>query len=184
VRAAVLAATIEELAIRGYADLSLESIARRAGVHKTTVYRRWGTRESLILDVLRQRASDVVPVPDTGSLRSDLVQLARAAVANASSQTVEPIIRTAISELPRNQALAEATRQFWEERMTLDGVVITRAIARGEVPPDTEPRRVIEALLGPLHLHLLITGKPADNLAIDAAVDLVLNAITAEPTAT
>jgi AcrR family transcriptional regulator len=184
VRAAVLAATIEELAAAGYANLSLESIARRAGVHKTTLYRRWGTRESLILDVLRQSASEVVPVPDTGSLRGDLLQLARAAVANASSQTIEPIIRTAISELPRNRALAEASRRFWDERMALDGVVVTRAIARGEVPPDTDPRQVIEAILGPLHLHLLITGTPANSAAVDAAVDLVLTAVTMKPAAT
>jgi hypothetical protein len=68
--------------------------------------------------------------------------------------------------------------------MALDGVVVTRAIARGEVPPDTDPRQVIEAILGPLHLHLLITGTPANSAAVDAAVDLVLTAVTMKPAAT
>ena len=183
VRAAVFAAMIEELGAVDYAGLSLESIARRAGVHKTTLYRRWGTREALMLDVLRQRAADVVPVPDTGSLRGDLAQLARAVVANASSPTVEPVVRAVISELPHNDAVAQAARQFWDERMALDGTIITRAITRGEVPPNTDARQVIEAVLGPLHLRLLITGTPADDATIDAAVDLVVSAVTLTPTA-
>src|SRR6266511_5046821 len=73
VRSDAIAATLAELAERGYAALSLESIARRAGVHKTTLYRRWGTREELVLEAMLARAGEHISVPDTGSLRGDLL---------------------------------------------------------------------------------------------------------------
>jgi hypothetical protein len=87
-------------------------------------------------------------VADTGSVREDLLALARAAVANARSPIVEAVIRAVIATLPSNAVLAEASRRFWSERMTLDGEIVERAIARGELPAGTDPRLVIEAVLG------------------------------------
>src|SRR5262249_31872929 len=80
VRAAVLAATLAELAARGSAALTVDDVARRAGVHKTTVYRRWNDRESLVADALTDLAAADVPVPDTGSVETDLREHGRAVV--------------------------------------------------------------------------------------------------------
>src|SRR5262245_5375473 len=80
VRAAVLAATLAELAEGGCAALTMEGVARRAGVHKTTVYRRWGDRESLVVDALTDLIAVEVPVPDGGDVAADLRALARALV--------------------------------------------------------------------------------------------------------
>ncbi len=181
VRSAVLAATLEELVAAGYSELSLEGVARRAGVNKTTLYRRWGTREELILDVMRERATQAVPVPDTGSVREDLLALARAAVANASSPIVEAVIRAVIAALPSNAVFAEASRRFWSERMTLDGEIVKRAITRGELPAGTDPRLVIEAVLGPLHLRFLIGGESPEESVIEQVVDLVLAGVMRTP---
>jgi AcrR family transcriptional regulator len=178
VRMAVLAATVQELAAVGYSELSLEGVARRAGVHKTTLYRRWGTREELILEVMRERTGQVVVVPNTGSLREDLVQLAQAAVANTGSPIVEAVVRAVVSEMRRNAVIAKASQRFWTERMRLDGEIVERAIARGEVPADTDPRLVIEAVLGPLHLQLLIGGTSPEETAIERVVDLVVDGVT------
>jgi AcrR family transcriptional regulator len=177
VRNAVLAAVVEELAANGIASLSLDAVARRADVHKTTIYRRWGSREALILEALREQARSSVPVPDTGDLREDLTRLAAQAVRNAVGNA--PILRASISELPHNPAVARVTRQFWQERLALDGEIVQRAIARGEIPPDTDARSVIEAVLGPLHLRFLITGRPADRRDIVRTVDLVVNGLQA-----
>ncbi len=98
VRAAVLRATFEELASVGYPALSFEALARRAGVHKTTLYRRWEGKEDLLLDALLEHAGQAVPVPDTGSLRGDLRSLAREIVGNITSPEGEAIVR-AISSL-------------------------------------------------------------------------------------
>src|SRR5262245_64597066 len=75
VRAAVLAATLELLAERGFERTELPEVARRAGVHATTVYRRWGAKVRLVGEALLERARPLTPTPDTGTLRSDLEQL-------------------------------------------------------------------------------------------------------------
>src|SRR6202046_3041414 len=74
---AVLAAAIEELSARDCADISVESIAARAGVHKTTVYRRWGSKVEIIKQALIGAAGAHIQVPDTGRVNGDLLLLAR-----------------------------------------------------------------------------------------------------------
>jgi AcrR family transcriptional regulator len=174
VRAAALAATLEELAEGGYASLSLERVARRAGVHKTTLYRRWGTREELVLEAMLERAAEHISVPDTGSLREDLLELARTAAANASSPEVAAMARAVVAGAPFDSRMAAANRRFWAERLALDAVIVERAIARGEVPAGTDAQRVIEAVLGPIHLRLLLTGAPVDHEFLAGVVDIVV----------
>ena len=69
VRAAVLAATLVELAESGYAALSVDDVARRAGVHKTTVYRRWQTRENLVVDALAAQMASGIAIPTPATSR-------------------------------------------------------------------------------------------------------------------
>jgi AcrR family transcriptional regulator len=180
VRAAAITATLAELADRGYSALSLEAVAQRAGVHKTTLYRRWGSREELVLEAMLERAGEHITVPDTGSLRDDLSELARTAAANAASPEVAAMARAVAAEAPHDSRLAAANRRFWATRLALDGVIIERAIARGDVPAETDPRTVIEAVLGPIHLRLLLTGEPIDHTFLDQIVDIVVNG-TARP---
>jgi AcrR family transcriptional regulator len=177
VRAAAIRATLAELAERGYSSLSLERVARRAGVHKATLYRRWGTREELVLDAMLERAGEHISVPDTGSLRGDLLGLARTAAANAATPEVSAMARAVVAGSPHDSRLAAASRRFWAERLALDGVIVERAIERGEVHPGTEPGRVIEALLGPIHLRLLLTGEPIDRSFLDGIVDVVVDGV-------
>ena len=109
VRDAAIAATLAELAEHGYSALSLEKVARRAGVNKTTLYRRWGTREELVLEAMLERAGEHIPVPDTGSLRQDLLQLARTAAANAATPEVAAMARVVASESGRDSRLQPPT---------------------------------------------------------------------------
>ena len=175
VRAAALAATLEELADAGYSALSLESVARRAGVHKTTLYRRWGTREALVLDAMLQRAQERVPIPDTGSLRADLLALARAAAAAATTPVGEAMVRAVAAAGSHDAALAAGNRRFWQERLTIDGEIVKRAVARGELPADTAREALIESVLGPIYFRLLVTGERPDAPFIERVVDLVVN---------
>jgi AcrR family transcriptional regulator len=177
VRTAVIDATLAELAEGGYSALSLEKVARRAGVHKTTLYRRWGAREELVLDAMLERAGEQISVPDTGSLREDLRELARTAAANAASPEVSAMARAVAAESPHDSRLADANRRFWAERLMLDGVIVERAIERGEVAAGTEPRRVIESVLGPIHLRLVLTGEPVDRRFLEGIVDTVVDGI-------
>jgi AcrR family transcriptional regulator len=178
VRSAAIRATLAELAENGYAGLSLERIARRADVNKTSLYRRWGTREQLVLEAMLERAGQHVSVPDTGSLRADLLALATTAAANASTPEVAAMARAVAAESPRDGKLAAASRRFWAERLALDGAIVERAIGRGEVRPGTEPSEVIEAVIGPIHLRLLLTHEPVDAGFIERIVDTVVDGIT------
>ena len=179
VRGAVLKATLEQLAETGYAALSLEGVARRAGVHKTSLYRRWGTRDSLVLDAILERAGQWVPIPDTGSVRRDLLELARAIIANVSTPEMEAVIRAFVAEAPRESALASRGREFWAARFAADRQIVQRGIDRGELPADTDPDLVIEALLGPLYLRPLVTGQPLEMAFVERVVDLLLAGLRA-----
>ena len=181
-RTAAIAATLTELAEAGYSALSLESVARRAGVHKTTLYRRWGTREDLVLDAMLDRAGERISVPDTGSLREDLLELGRTAAANAATPEVAAMARAVVAQAPHDSRLAAANRRFWDERLALDATIVERAIERGEVAAGTEPRQVIESLLGPIHLRLLLTGEPIDDAFLQDIVDVVVNGVARRTT--
>jgi AcrR family transcriptional regulator len=176
VRAAVLEAGLAELASVGYHKLSLEGVARRAGVNKTTLYRRWGTLEALLLDAIRARATARVPIPDTGGLREDLLALVRAAIANLTTVEVQAVVRAAVALSPHDDAVAATSRAFWTERLAVDGEVVRRAVERGEIAP-VDPEQVIEAVLGPPYFHLLVTGRPVADDFLVATVDLVVSGL-------
>ncbi|MGH2743671.1 MAG: TetR/AcrR family transcriptional regulator [Thermoleophilaceae bacterium] len=161
----------------GYSALSLGKVAQRAGVHKTTLYRRWGTREELVLEAMLERAGEHISVPDTGSLRRDLLELARTAAANAASPEVSAMARAVAAESPHDSRLAEANQRFWAERLALDAAIVERAIERGEVAAGTDPRQAIETVLGPIHLRLLLTGEPVDRPFLEGIVDMVVDGI-------
>ena len=174
-RAAVLAATADLLAEVGYGELTFEAVARRAGVHKTTIYRRWPTKPDLVADAARERSEQLVAVPDTGSLRGDLTALGRAVAANIGSDVGSPMTKTLVAAKATSPSVAEATHAFWAERLRLTGEIVTRAIAREELPVGVDTNLVIEALVGPLYVRLLLTGEPleadvADQVARAVAV--------------
>jgi AcrR family transcriptional regulator len=177
VRAAAIAATLAELSEHGYAALSLERVARRAGVNKTSLYRRWGTREQLVLEAMLAQVGEHVSVPDTGSLRDDLLELARTAAANAARPEVAAMARAVAAQAPHDAKLAAATARFWSERLAIDGAIVERAIERGEVRPGVQPAEVIEAVIGPIHLRLLLTGEPVDRPFVERIVDTVVKGI-------
>lgn len=162
VRHDVMAAATELLAEAGYDGLSIEAVADRAGVHKTTVYRRWPTKADLVADALSERSQQHVPVPDTGTLAGDLTALARAVAANIGSDVGAAMARTLVAASITSTEIADTAASFWVERLALTATIVERAVERGEIPSDTDPNLVIEALIGPLYVRLLLTGEPID----------------------
>lgn len=100
-------------------------------------------------------------IPDTGSVRQDLLELAREILANVSTPEMNAVIRAFVAEAPRESALASRGREFWADRFAADRQIVQRAIARGELPADADPDLVIEALLGPLYVRLLTPERPS-----------------------
>ncbi len=162
VRNDVVQATTDLLAEAGYEGLSIEAVADRAGVHKTTVYRRWPTKAELVADALSERSVQHVPVPDTGTFAGDLAALARAVASNIGSEIGGAMARTLVSASTTSSEVAATASEFWAERLALTGAIVDRAIERGEVPRGTDPDLVIQTLIGPLYVRLLLTGEPVD----------------------
>jgi AcrR family transcriptional regulator len=179
VRAAVLAAALAELAERGCAALTVEGVARRAGVHKTTVYRRWPDRESLVVDALTDLIAVEVPVPDSGDVATDLRALARALVRWLTSPSGQAVLAAVVSDTLRVPEVAAVKRRFFEDRFRRAEPVVARAVARGELPPGTDPAEVVKALIAPIYLRLLITAEPIDEGTADRAAQVALAAARA-----
>jgi AcrR family transcriptional regulator len=176
--AAVMDATLAELADHGYAALTIDGVARRAGVHKTTVYRRWGDRHRLVLDAITDHVSTEIPVPDTGSAEGDLRALARGLVAWVVSPEGSAMLSTMLCD-GGDEAIAEARRAFHRSRFEQATPIVRRAIERGELPASADPIEVVEALMAPLFLRLLVTAAPLDDDVADRAADIALTAARA-----
>jgi AcrR family transcriptional regulator len=132
-RSAVVAAALEELADRGYAALSIESVARRAGVHKTSVYRHLKDREGLVLNALTTNVAGRLLIPDTGDFATDLREFARGLVAWLTSPLGQAVVQATVSDASRVPEIGDLQRRFYAERLQQDEVMIRRAIDRGEI---------------------------------------------------
>jgi len=155
--AAVHAATVALLQEQGYERLEIPAIAERAGVNKTSIYRRWPGKAELVMDVALARMRLEVPLPDTGSLHGDLSALLRTIAAALATPFVSGLLRALISRGDEPEALAVRQR-FWGERYEVSGELLRRAVARGDLPPDTDTRLLLEMAVAPLFFRSLISG--------------------------
>jgi AcrR family transcriptional regulator len=176
---AVFAAAVAELSSRDYADISVESIAARAGVHKTTVYRRWGSKPEIIRQALAGAAVAHIPVPDTGSVEEDLRTLARAVQAVLSDPGGAPITRALIVGGLASPEIAGMMSQFWAGRLAAISAIVDRATGRGQLPPGTDPAALMHALAAPLYYELLVTRVPVTERDADRSAAAALAAALA-----
>ena len=179
VRAAVLAATLTELTENGYAALTVDNVARRSGVHKTTIYRRWKDREGLVADAVGDLATARMPFPDTGDIGTDLLRLARMTVAFLTSPAGGTVAASSMSDAGRIPEVAGAKRRFFEALFRQAEPVVSGAIARGELPAATDPAELVRTLLAPIYLRLLVTAEPIDKTTADNAAKVALAAARA-----
>jgi AcrR family transcriptional regulator len=182
VREAVLDATIEAIVAGGYAGLTIDDVARRAGVHKTTLYRRWATREAMVLDALLARSATHVAVPDTGTLRGDLVALLRAVAANITSREGRALVMALLLETRGVPGLDALRQEFWSTRFELVAAVVERAIERGELEGTVDAALLVELAIAPLYLRVLVTGEEIDDAFVVAVADHVMTGAGAPPT--
>jgi AcrR family transcriptional regulator len=177
VRQSVSEAALEVLAEQGADALTIGDVAARAGVHETSIYRRWGTRENLIIDALLSNSAQLLPIPDTGSLRPDLIGFATSLAAYLRSPLGGALAR-ALASSSNDPATGEARERFWEGRYALASQMITRAVERGDLPQATDPQLALEALIGPLHFRALLTAQPIDQAFVARLVDVLLDGLS------
>ncbi len=177
VRQSVLDATLTLLAERGLDGVTVADIADSAGVHETSIRRRWRTRENLICDALLNYSETHLPIPDTGSLRTDLAAFA----SELATYLTTPLGRALLYAMARtgeDPVLAEARTAFWQTRYEIASAMLERAVARGELPATVDSRLALEALIAPLNFRALLTDEPPDGDLPRRLADLVLDGIS------
>ena len=178
-REAVFGATLAALASQGYDRMSVEGVALRAGVHKTTVYRRWGTKDRLLAEALRELAESRIEVPDTGDIGDDLRALARAIQATLSSGEGMATVRALVSGARASPEVKRIAQRFWAARLAQVGLIVERAVGRGQLPRGTSATEVIEHLAAPLYYRLLLMAEAPTGAAADRAAAAALAAARA-----
>ncbi|XVV13137.1 TetR/AcrR family transcriptional regulator [Actinoplanes sp. CA-131856] len=158
---AIRNAVMHELAEVGYGRLSIEAVARRAGVGKTAIYRRWGNKLEMVLEIVSDVAGRSVPLPDTGSFAGDL-QLIMMIVHRALQHRIaSQIIPDLMAEAARNPQIAETLQTALHTHQQAVGEkLVGQAIARGELPEGTDPEIAVDMILGPLYWRLAVSRSP------------------------
>ena len=174
----VQAATVEVLAERGVAGLTVEAVAARAGVNKTTIYRWWPTPMALAVDAVDDVLELAIPIPDTGSLRDDLRRVLREAHTFVTSPLGQAVVHAALGA-PDSPEIIAALQAVWTKRFSLLDDIVHRAVERGELPASTDGRLLMELLAAPLYFRLFITRSRVDRRYLDRVVDHVIAGATA-----
>lgn len=171
--AAVLEAALTELAAVGYTALRLEDVATRAGVAKTTVYRRWPTKIDLIDAALRQATSFHDPLPDTGDVRRDIDAMLDRTLRLLATGAGRAIARVMTTESAEEE-FTKLARQLRDDSRAYRARLIERAVERGQLPADTDPILVMDSIYAPIMSRLVKFGEKVDRATRERIVDLVI----------
>jgi len=174
---AILQATRELLVEGGVRGLTIEKAAARAGVAKTTIYRRWRDKDELALAVVLDMVEQVVMLPELGDTRRELLAFVNAAVEVLGSTLMGRVMQGLVSDLATDPELAQAFRdRVVSVRDAEVERLVQRGIERGDLRPDTDAGSAHELLIGPVYYRLLLTGQPLDRAFARCTVDAVLRA--------
>jgi AcrR family transcriptional regulator len=177
--AAVLQATVDLLGQSGYAGLSVDAIAQRAGTSKPAIYRRWPSKAHLVHEAVFP-LSDATELPDTGSLAGDVREMMRRTVlvltTPAARAALPGLVGEMAADLTLHAALLERFSGILATGMTER---LNKAMARNEVRPDVTAAEVTEALGGITFLALLTRGAELDDTWVERTATLILRGIRA-----
>ncbi|MGY2065260.1 TetR/AcrR family transcriptional regulator [Blastococcus sp. SYSU DS0619] len=170
----IRAAILRLLADVGYGALTMDAVAAEAGVGKATIYRRWRTKQDLVVDTISDLNRDEAHSPDTGSLEGDLREIMHVLVGVVNGPTGAATL-SLLSTVPRHPALAEAFKNgplaVWQQSFEQ---VWTNAEARGEVRPGFRNSVAAESISALLVQRWLLTGEPVDVAYADEVLDTVV----------
>jgi AcrR family transcriptional regulator len=179
---AILQATRELLVEGGVRTLTVEGVAARSGVAKTTIYRRWSSRNELALAVMLDMVKTSAAVPDLGDTRQELIEFLGGAVRILGTTLMGPVMQGLVSELASDEVLAASFRErvvavrVGEVRRVLD-----RGVARGQIRDDVDAERIHEMLFGPVYYRLFLSGAELDGDLARRIVDAVFPSLVPPP---
>ncbi|MFC3993447.1 TetR/AcrR family transcriptional regulator [Actinoplanes siamensis] len=175
---AIRNAVMSELAEVGYGRLSIEAVARRAGVGKTAIYRRWSNKLEMVLEIITDVAGRKVPVPDTGSFASDLDLLMMIVSRALQHRVASQIIPDLMAEAARNPQIAETLQRVLRiHQQSVGEKLVGQAVARGELPEGTDPDVAVDLILGPLYWRLAVSRQPIDDDYLEKLAAAVLGSL-------
>jgi len=168
-------ATLDLLAAKGYEGLTIEGVAQRSGVNKTTIYRWWPSKGALLgAALIGARQLELTP-PDTGTLAGDLEALLDTI---ATLLTVRPASDIAVSVLgaaTHNPELAAHVKDFFADRIAREQSVFDRAVARGEITADTDTMLLVDLLAGAAWVRVVLRQLPLEKGFVARTVSIVLD---------
>lgn len=171
-RTAVLRATADVLLESGCERLTIDEVAQRSGVARSTIYRNWGERSALLIDAVELLAEPHSP-PETGTLQGDLTLLAERLAHHLSEEPLGRVLPSLIGAAACDTSLRNRLRVLTAERFAITRTVFEQAVLRCEIPPDDLDHRV-ERFLAPFFTRHLLHGWPLDEAFQAAQVDAAL----------
>lgn len=176
----IIEAAAELMRQRGFERTTVDDVAARAGVGKATVYRRWPSKDDLAVAAMDRLYAVEIPSPDTGSIRTDLEESYRSALAFVATPEGEAYLRMSIAESVRDERIAKLYRTASERAEEQARGMYRRAIERGEVRPDCDVECCVQWLGGLIAMRA-ITNRPLPTVEeVPRLVELTLRGILAE----
>jgi AcrR family transcriptional regulator len=176
-RQAILNAADDLLVEAGFAGMTIEGVATRAGVAKQTIYRWWKSKVDLLMDSLLDDVDQELPPPDTGSATDDLREHLHNLGSLLATAPAGRVLCALIGQAQHDPQVAQTLQdRYLDPRRKLDRQMLTRAIERHAIDPDIDPDATLDALEGPIYYRILATGRPVDDRFIDFLVEHILPA--------
>ncbi|MEU9053552.1 TetR/AcrR family transcriptional regulator [Streptomyces sp. NPDC048384] len=174
-------AVFEELAQTGFARMSMEAVTRRARVGKAALYRRWPSKEAMVVELVSEAAAEHLPASaDSGSLPDDVERFVRDTMADLRHPLVGRIVPDLVAESARNPSLSAALHEaVLAPRRAAVATVLQQAIDRGELPADIDMGLAVDLFGAPLYFRMLAVGGPTDDAYVARLTRAVLSALAA-----
>ena len=178
---AILCATLQLLKKKPLRDITIEEIARKAGVGKATIYKWWPSKAYVALDAFLRKMNRMVPTPDTGSAESDLKEQLHYLIAFYTSPTGR-IMGQFLAEAQSDSEFAALFRErFLQPRREIAGVIFDRGLKRGEIDGTLDRELVLDLIYGPVIYRLLIIQTPFEQERAEAMVSALFRGLRKRP---
>lgn len=175
---AILAAAVALIGERGYDQVSIEAIARQAGVGKQTIYRWWPSKGAVVLEALNDSLATVIDFPDTGDIVEDLRAEMKGVTQLLGSPEVRRVYQGLIAAAQSDPDLSRAHLDLLIEPANVScRERIARAQERGEIRADADRQETTDLLWGAIYYRLLLHTRPLEPEQIDAALDIAFRGL-------
>lgn len=165
----------------GVQGLTVDAVAARAGTSKATIYRRWPSKEALLLESVRELKANDLVFEDTGDLDADLRRAYQAVAVGLNTPPVGDVLPHLLAVAATSPEFRSELLAFVRSRRGPVRALLEAAVVRGDLPGDVDVDRVIDLMSGPLFYRMLILGEPIDPALVDLTVGNVLSGLRGRP---